>query len=263
MTDTIALSPAAGGLLARLRRLHRDNRGLAMIETAFTMPTLIFAGLAGLEVANLMITHTRVSGIALSVADNASRIASGSNLALPQVREIDVNDVFTGAQLQGGNLNVQANGRIVLTSLETNSSGGQWIHWQRCFGAKNWGSNYGTQGTGATGTAFPGMGPAGREVRSTLGSPVMFVEVFYEYQPFMFDSWIGDKRIDYEAAFTVRDPRDTSNIFNPAPAATVNGCAGAPPPPDDGNNGHGNDDDGDDDSNPGGGGGGGGNVDDD
>jgi hypothetical protein len=259
MTHISAPLPAARSFFARLRTLHRDNRGLAMIETAFTMPTLIFAGLAGLEVANLMITHTRVSGIALSAADNASRIASGSNLALPQVREIDVNDVFNGAQLQGGNLNVQTHGRIVLTSLETNADGGQWIHWQRCFGAKNWGSNYGIQGTGATGTGFAGMGPAGREVKATLGSPVMFVEVFYEYQPFMFDSWIGSKRIDYEAAFTVRDPRDTSNIFNPSPAATVNGCNGAPPPPpdddDDGNNGHGDDDDGDDDSNPGGGGG--------
>lgn len=255
MTDTLAPLPSRRSLFARLRQLHRDNSGIAMIETALTMPTLIFAGLAGLEVANLMITHTRVSGIALSVADNASRIASGSNLALPQVREVDVNDVFTGAQLQSGSLNLQANGRIVLSSLETNSEGGQRIGWQRCFGAKNWGSNYGVQGVGATGTAFPGMGPAGREVRSAMGSPVMFVEVFYEYQPFMFDSWIGSKRIDYEAAFTVRDPRDTSGIFNPAPAATVNGCGGAPPPPpDDGNNGHGNDDDGNDDTNPGGGG---------
>lgn len=254
MTDTFAPLPSRPSLFARLRKLHRDNSGIAMIETALTMPTLIFAGLAGLEVANLMITHTRVSGIALSVADNASRIASGSNLALPQVREVDVNDVFTGAQLQSGSLDLQANGRIVLSSLETNSEGGQRIGWQRCFGAKNWGSNYGAQGVGATGTAFPGMGPAGLEVRSAMGSPVMFVEVFYEYQPFMFDSWIGSRRIDYEAAFTVRDPRDTSGIFNPAPAATVNGCGGAPPPPDDGNNGHGDDDDGSDDSNPGGGG---------
>lgn len=257
MTETLAPLPSRRSLFARLRQLHRDNSGIAMIETALTMPTLIFAGLAGLEVANLMITHTRVSGIALSVADNASRIASGSNLALPQVREVDVNDVFTGAQLQSGSLNLQTNGRIVLSSLETNAAGGQRIGWQRCFGAKNWGSRYGVQGTGATGTAFPGMGPAGREVRSAMGSPVMFVEVFYEYQPFMFDSWIGSKRIDYEAAFTVRDPRDTSGIFNPAPAATVNSCGAAPAPPDDddGNNGHGNDDDGNDDTNPGGGGG--------
>lgn len=237
------------------RKLRRDTKAIAFIETAFTLPVLMVAGLGGLEIANLMITHTRISGVALSVADNASRIASGSNLALPQVREIDVNDVFTGANLQGGNLDIATNGRIVLSSLEVNSSGGQWIHWQRCFGAKPWGSNYGTEGTGATGTGFAGMGPTGQEVKASTGNPVMFVEIFYEYQPFMFGSFVGSKRIDYSAAFTVRDARDTSNIFNPNPAAQVRSCNGAAPPPpeDDGNNGHGDDDDGDDDTNPGGG----------
>lgn len=240
------------------RKLRRDTKAIAFIETAFTLPVLMVAGLGGLEIANLMITHTRISGVALSVADNASRIASGSNLALPQVREIDVNDVFTGANLQGGNLNIATNGRIVLSSLEVNASGGQWIHWQRCFGAKQWGSNYGTEGTGATGTGFAGMGPTGQEVKASTGNPVMFVEIFYEYQPFLFGSFVGSKRIDYSAAFTVRDARDTSNIFNPNPAAQVRSCGGAAPPPpddDDGNNGGGNDDDGVDDSNPGGGGG--------
>jgi hypothetical protein len=238
-------------LSALAARLRADTRAVAFIETAFTLPVLLTAGLGGLEIANLMITHTRVSGVALSVADNASRIASGSNLALPQVREIDVNDVFTGAQLQGGNLDISTHGRIVISSLELNADGGQWIHWQRCFGAKQWGSNYGAEGTGATGTGFAGMGPIGEEVKASTGNPVMFVEIFYEYQPFMFGSFIGPKRIDYSAAFTVRDARDTSNIFNPNPASTVRGCNGTPPPPDDGNNGHGNSG-GDDPSNPGG-----------
>lgn len=244
-------------LKAALRSLRRDDRAIAMIEAAFTMPTLIFAALAGLEIANLMITHTRVSSIALSVADNASRIASGSNLALPQVRETDINDVFTGAKIQSGNLRVHTNGRIILSSLEVNASGGQWIHWQRCYGAKLYGSRFGAQGTGAVGTGYPGMGPSGREVKASIGNPVMFVEIYYDYTPFMYASFIGNKRIEYTAAFTTRDARDTSNIFNPAPAAVVNSCGtyAAPPPDDDGNSGHGNDDDGYDESNPGGGGG--------
>ncbi len=239
-------------ITAFVARLRADTRAIAFIETAFTLPVLLTAGLGGLEIANLMITHTRISGVALSVADNASRIASGSNLALPQVREVDVNDVFTGANLQGGNLNIVTNGRIILSSLEVNASGGQWIHWQRCYGDKQWGSRYGAEGTGATGTGFAGMGPLGSEVKGSTGNPVMFVEIFYDYQPFMFGSFVGTKRIEYSAAFTVRDARDTSNIFNPNPASTVRGCNGAAPPPDDGNNGHG-DSGGDDDSNPGGG----------
>jgi hypothetical protein len=209
----------------QLARLRRDTDAVALLETAFTMPTLIFAGLAGLEVSNLMITHTRVSGIALTAADNASRIASGTSvLALPQVRESDINDVFVGSQLQSGNLNIRTNGRIILSSLETNAQGGQWIHWQRCYGLKTYPSSYGVQGAGAVGTGFAGMGDAGREVRAIPGTPVVFVEVFYDYQPFMFDSWIGQKRIHYTAAFSVRDSRDTSNIFNPSPAAVVRTC---------------------------------------
>ncbi len=257
MTIRLPLRVRAAAFAAKLRA---DTRAVAFVETAFTLPVLLTAGLGGLEIANLMITHTRISGVALSVADNASRIASGSNLALPQVRETDVNDVFTGANLQGGNLNIATHGRIVLSSLEVNATNGQWIHWQRCFGAKPWGSRYGAEGTGALGTGFPGMGPAGQEVKATTGNPVMFVEIFYEYQPFMFGSFIGPKRIEYSAAFTVRDARDTSNIFNPQPISLVRSCGGAAPPPpddddddDDGNNGNGNDDDGDDDSNPGGG----------
>ena len=215
------------------RRLRRDTRAVAMIEAAFTVPTLLFTGFAGLEISNLMITHTRVSGIALSVADNASRIASGSNLAVPQVREVDVNDVFTGAQLQSGALDIATNGRVIVSSLETNATGGQWIHWQRCFGAKQYSSTYGEQGTGAVGNSFAGMGPAGREVQAASGAPVMFVEVYYDYIPFMFGSFIGTKRIRYTAAFGVRDARDTSQIFNPAPAATARTCTAGLPSGDD------------------------------
>ena len=207
-----------------LRRLRRDNRAVAMIEMGFALPALLFTSFAGLEVANLMIVHTRISSIALAVADNASRIAAGSSLAQPQVRESDINDLFTGAQAQAGDLDVKTNGRIILSSLETNIGGGQWIHWQRCYGDRPYASSYGIQGTGITGTSFPGMGDSGREVRATPGAAVMFVEVQYDYQPFMFASWMGADTIQYTAAFGVRDSRDTSQIFNPAPAALVNNC---------------------------------------
>lgn len=215
-------------LMARLRagaaRFRSDNRAVAMLETAITMPTLIFAGLAGLEVANLMITHTRISGIALTAADNASRMApSAGLLAAARVRESDINDVFTGAQLQSGNLDIEENGRVIMSSLETNITGGQWIHWQRCFGDKPYSSSFGAAGDGAIGNTLNGMGPPGQQVRASPGSPVMFIEVFYDYQPFMFDSWIGQRTINYSAAFVARDSRDTSAINN-LPAVSVNSC---------------------------------------
>ena len=209
------------------RRLHRDKRAIAFVETAVTLPVLLFTSICGLEITNLMITHTRVSGIALAAADNASRIAAGSNLALPQVREVDINDVFTGAQLQSGTLDLNTNGRIILSSLEVNASNGQWIHWQRCYGSMNVSSAYGPQGTGALGTTFPGMGAPGKEVKAATAAPVMFVEVSYGYKPVLAKAFMGNNiTIEYESAFTVRDARDTSQIYNPNPAATVRLCPG-------------------------------------
>ena len=220
------MTPSIRHRIARfVKRLRHETRAVAMIETAVTIPTLLFTSFAGLEIANMMVVHTRVSAIALAAADNASRIASGSNLAVPQVREVDVNDVFTGAQLQSGELNLLANGRIIISSLETNVLGGQWIHWQRCYGNYAVTSAYGPQGTGVTNTAFLGMGDPGVEVQASPGNAIMFVEITYNYQPVVLGSLLnGSSLIEYEAAFAVRDSRDTSNIFNPSPAAVSRVC---------------------------------------
>jgi hypothetical protein len=214
--------------LSRLRQLFgrkSDNRGVAMVEMAYTLPILLLVGFGGLEIANLTLANTRMSQLALSAADGAARIASGSNLATPEVREIDINEVFTGAQLQSGDLNLQANGRIILSSLQVNPQGGQWIAWQRCYGNRpNSPSSFGTAGTGATGTGLAGMGPAGRQVTAVAGSAVMFVEIVYTYQPIIYGSWLGPQVIRSTAAFTVREPRSLTLPANPSPAATVSSC---------------------------------------
>ncbi|MDO9362121.1 MAG: hypothetical protein Q7T60_04290 [Sphingopyxis sp.] len=203
--------------------LVRDNRATVMIEMAFCIPLLVLMGFGGLEMANLTLTTTRISQIGLSTADNASRIAIGSNLSLPRVREIDINEVFTGAEQQGAGLDIRERGRIILSSLELNSTGGQWIHWQRCFGDMAANSSYGNAGDGATGNAFPGMGPVGQEVTAPFGSAVMFVEIVYQYRPLAFGSWLGPRTIRSRAAFNIREGRDLSQVY-PAAGATPSTC---------------------------------------
>lgn len=205
-------------------RLARDTRGAIIVEMAFTIPFLVLVGFAGLEIANLTLTNTRISQIGLSAADNASRIAFGNNLSLPRVRELDVNQVFTGVLEQSNGLNFQTNGKIILSSLERNADGGQWIHWQRCYGNLNVSSSYGTQGQGATGTAIAGMGPAGRQIAASSGTAVMFVEIVYDYQPLLYGKWLGAKRIRSTAAFNIREARDLTQVFNPSPTATASTC---------------------------------------
>ena len=205
---------------ARLVRFARDDKAVVLIETAFTMPLLVFLGFGGLEIANLTLANTRISQVALSAADNASRIAYGSDLSLPRVREVDINEVFAGVEEQSRGLDFKAHGRIILSSLERNSSGGQWIHWQRCYGNYPVNSAYG----------FKGMGKPGAEVTASTGTAVMFVEVTYQYQPLAFAAWLGPRVIRTTAAFNIREGRDLQGpaggdgVYNPSPAATKMTC---------------------------------------
>lgn len=216
---------AAAPLFRRLRGLLRDESAVALVEFAYSLPLLMTVGLGGVEVANYSITNMRVSQMAISLADNASRAKQEIVSGVPHMREYDVNESFKATELQSQALNIKAHGRMILSSLETNTSGGQWIHWQRCYGGlTQYKSSYGKQGDGATGTALTGMGPTGRKITAESGFAVMFVEVVYQYQPLIFDRFVPKTPIRKVAAMFVRDDRDLTQIYNPSPAATVNSC---------------------------------------
>ncbi len=205
------------------RQFVRDNRATVLIEMAFCIPLLVLVGFGGIEMANLALVNTRISQISLSAADNASRIAFGNSSSLPQVRELDINEVFTGAEEQARGLNLRGNGRIVLSSLERNADGGQTIKWQRCYGDLPVQSLYGVEGTGSTGTGFPGMGPVGKRVVAVDGTAVMVVETTYTYQPLAYGNWLGPKTIRTEAAFNVREGRDLTRVY-PSAGVTPSTC---------------------------------------
>ncbi len=207
-----------------LGRLARDVSAVAMIEVAFCVPILAMIGFGGIEYANLLLSTTRVNQIGLSAADNAARIAFGSNLSQPRVREVDINEVFAGVEEQAKGMNFKANGRVILSSIERNADGGQWIHWQRCYGDLPVSSAFGPQGTGATGTSFAGVGAT-----ASAGTAIMLVEVTYDYKSLLWGKWFQTKRIRETSAFLIREARDLhgdngTGVFNPAPAVTPALC---------------------------------------
>lgn len=204
--------------------LRANTSGVAMVEFAYSLPLLMGLGGYGLEMSNLAVVNMKVSQAAMAVADNMSRVGVVSNLAVTQIREADVVDSFIGAKRQTEGLDLTTNGRIILSSLEQNAEGGQWIHWQRCIGLKNVASSYGIQGTGATGTSFPGMGPASARILAPPDSAVMHVEIKYDYRPLFTTMFIPARTIRYEASYIVRDNRDLAQIYNPNPASTVHSC---------------------------------------
>lgn len=217
-----------------------------MIEFAYGLPVLLGIGLSGVEIANLAVTRMRVSQLGMMVADNVSRVGENSGLALKKVFEQDIIDSFEAARIQGTPIDFANRGRIIVSTLQQNNVGGQWIAWQRCYGAKVWPSSFGLAGAGKTGNALTGMGPPGQQIAAPPSNAVIFIEVAYDYkaivQPFAqglqyFGLRVDNQVITYKGAFIVRDPRQlgvstvptTTNaedfgLFQNVPAVTRRTC---------------------------------------
>lgn len=209
-----------------LRGLVRNRDAIMLVEFAYSLPILMLLAFTSIELANLAITNMKVSQIAMTVADNLSRAKQSVPLGLPQLREVDINDALLGARIQGGDrVNILTKGRIVVSSLQQNSSGNQRIFWQRCKGVLNKPSNYGAQGaTQGTTPGFTGMGSTSPKVQAPAGSAIIFAEVTYDYEPLVGAWALGNFQLRREAAFYVRDDRDLTQVYNPSPAATPSNC---------------------------------------
>jgi hypothetical protein len=203
---------------ARLSHTLRCRRGLAMVEFAMSLPVVLTLGLVGMETANLMLAHLRISNIAMLTADNASRVRES-------IDEADVIELFTGALLAGQSIDFPANGRIILYSVEPHSNGtNQWIRWQRCAGQLSVAPSYGrpkdannnaiTNGTERTRpssevrSTLTAVGPPGNQIKAHPGTAVMVAEVVYNYQPLVSEDFLGPIQIRYTSAFNVRQRND-------------------------------------------------------
>ena len=220
-----------------LRHLGRDRSGVAFTEFALALPVLLTLGLGGLEVAHYALAVEECSQIAMTAADDASRVRI-------QIDETNVNDVMTGAKLIGDNIGFRSHGRIILSDVELNSANTyQWIRWQRCAGAKSVASSYGTPLT-ASGTPIldgteltkpsseakftsTAIGPAGNQIAAADNTGLMFVQVTYDYQPLISNIWIGGaKTITTTSAFNVRQRTDQT-LYNSTslPASGLSACS--------------------------------------
>jgi Flp pilus assembly protein TadG len=215
---------------AFLARLQRDTSGLALLEFAFVLPIFITMSLTGAELTNYITTKMRISQIALQLADDAARMGSGSQLSAKTISETDINDLFTGAQLQSGEIDLKTNARVILSDVEPmaspNTTSKYKIGWQRCYGSKT------SPAAPAAPAYYPrslatninGVGAANRLVGAQDDNATMFVEVYYVYKPLIgLGSLAPTTSFTEIASMSVRDRRDLTQIYN-TEKATVSSC---------------------------------------
>jgi Flp pilus assembly protein TadG len=195
-------------LATRFAGSLRDCRsGVAFLEFAFALPVVLALGLLGLETANYAMSNLKVSNIAMLTADNAARVRDS-------IDEGDVVELLTGAKMSGSNINFATKGRIILTDLERHSGGTlQWVRWQRCDGALNYAANTdrftaSTNPSSETKATLTQVGTGANVISAASGTAVMVVEVAYDYQPVIPNSFLQGRRITYVSAFNVRQRTD-------------------------------------------------------
>jgi len=196
--------------VSALGRLASDRAGTALTEFALILPILLTIGMYGLEIAWMQATNMQVSQLALSVADGAARMEQTSNSAVvPTVTEADINAVLSGGRMASNGLDIANRGRIIISSLERNSAGSQYIHWQRCTGGLTTkASAYGAQGASV---AAAGLGSGTARITAPAyasNSAAMFVEVYYNYRPLFGQMFVRPFTYHQEAVFLTRDDRN-------------------------------------------------------
>lgn len=236
----------------QLRHIWVDKSAMSLVEFALCFPILTTMVMSGTELANYATVTMRVSQLALQVADNASRIGVGDPLVAKEIRESQINDLLTGANIQASGMNLYGNyaeqqptgapinkakARIIISSLEVmnplpvapaNPANKYFIRWQRCAGnMTNLSINgdalvvspYGTAGR-PSGTNMPGMGPAGRQIQVPDNNIVIFVEVRYRYEPLFFNGYgiVKYRDIGAISSMIVRDDRNPVLTNDATPA---------------------------------------------
>lgn len=213
-----------------LRRLKRNQSGLAMVELAVSLPFFMGLVIGGVETANYASVIMQLNQITLHTADGAARIGTASVTANRTISEAQIKDVFEGALREGDRIavggshsytdpitgvpSIRGNTLIILSSVEQtqpfNAATPRYrIRWQRCTGtATFYTSNYGTK-TG--GSNITGIGPPGRQVVPPPDGIVMFVELQYYFRPLIVNGFsrLTDRTISQVASAVVRENRDT------------------------------------------------------
>ncbi len=198
-----------------LAALLRDTQAVSVLEFALVLPLFMTLGMYGAEIAWLNATALEVSQVAVSMADNASRIGQTDNSGVtPTISSADVESVLNGALEEGSSANLEENGRVILSSLEGHPvTGKQYIHWQQCKGKGKQQSKRGKADPtgGLLSSITNGLLMGGKTIKAPNGSAVMVAEVWYEYKGLFGTLFIDKITIHEEAAVIARDDRSVDN----------------------------------------------------
>ena len=172
-----------------LRDFKRDERGLAFLELAYSVPILVILLLGGVEISRYVFVHQKLERAAVTMADLLSQAYT--------IREGELAGLFEASAYVMNPFDMHTSGYMVASSIASESGGSATVMWQRTLGGATGGggSRFGTQGG-------PAQLPPDFSVRE--GDSVIAAEAYYAYTPIFFDFLLAPRVIQSSALFRPR-----------------------------------------------------------
>lgn len=173
-----------------LRKLCADRRGGLIAEFAAAMPILILMLLGGIEVSRFALLNQKMDRLATAMGD---LVAQAETLTAAEVDQL-----FLAAGHVSWPFNIEANGRIIITSASIPvgqpEGSAAIVNWQRGKGTLTVASGIGAVSGAAT--LPPGLTPPNQTVITS--------EVYYDFTPLLIGALVPAQRLYHRAFFRPR-----------------------------------------------------------
>ena len=166
-----------------------DRGGTVMVEFAIILPILMFVMLAGVDLVRFAMLQQKLNRAAVTMADLVSQYAV--------ITTTHKDQIFLAMEHVIAPFPMGASGRVIISSISRVDAGNPvLVTWQRAGGGSATAtSNFGT--TGSTATL-----PAGFTVLA--GQNVIVAEVFYDFEPLLFEAVLPSRRVEHNSFFRPR-----------------------------------------------------------
>lgn len=177
-------------LLKWLRRgLIQDRRGTVMVEFAIALPILMFVMLAGVDLVRFAMLQQKLNRAATTMGDLIAQYED--------ITETQISQIFLAMEHIVKPFPMGASGRVIVSSISRVDDGSPvTVSWQRFGGGTATAtSSFGAEGSNAT-------LPAGFTVLA--GENVIAAEVFYDFEPLLFEVALPSRRVEHSSFFRPR-----------------------------------------------------------
>ncbi len=168
-----------------ITRLKRNQRGVAALEFAASLPLIFLLMFSVIEVTRFILVAQMVTNVSRTMADLTSQ---GEELTTTQLA-----DLFAAVTFVARPFDVQTDGRVIVTSISQGTAPGDTpaINWQEC---------QGDQTSEISQIGIPGNLPTVPNGIIRPGFTIIAAETYYNFEPLLF-SWIMPATQIYRANY--------------------------------------------------------------